>query len=66
MSAEAIVQIVGVALSQLAQHAPAVYRAIVGDGRTVEQVVGDAQRAAHSIPVRPAGSALDAYERGER
>lgn len=63
---DAVLPILGAVLSAVAAAWPEVYRAIVPDGRSPEQVVADARAAAQSIPLRPAGDALDEHERRVR
>jgi ribosomal protein L12E/L44/L45/RPP1/RPP2 len=61
MEATAILSIVEGGLRLLAEVAPAIYRAIVPDGRTVDEVIADARAAVEAIPERPAGRAIDAH-----
>ena len=57
---EAVLPILGAVLSALATYGPAVYRAVVPDGRSPEQVIADARAAVAAIPVAPAASSIDA------
>jgi hypothetical protein len=51
-------------LGVVAQHAPSVLAAITG-AYDDAQAIQRARDAVARIPARPAGSALDAHERGE-
>ena len=52
-------------LSVIAQLAPGVLKAMTGT-QTDQQAIERARDACRAIPTRPAGDAIDAYERGER
>jgi len=52
-------------LSVVAQLAPGVLKAMTG-AQTDQQAIERARDAYRAIPSRPAGDAIDAYERGER
>jgi hypothetical protein len=56
-----IIQLLGV----IAQLAPGVLKAMTG-AQSDQQALDRARDAYRAIPQRPAGDALDAYERGER
>jgi hypothetical protein len=51
-------------LRVLAEHGPAVYRAIVGPERSVEDVLNDARKAAIAIPTTPAADGIAEYKAG--
>lgn len=61
MDPAAILAMLEGALKLAATLFPPIYQAIVGDGRTPEQVIADARAAVEAIPERPAGAALDAH-----
>lgn len=60
MPADAILSIITAVLSAAATYAPPLYRAIVGDGRTLDQVLAEARVAVDAIPAAPAASSIDA------
>jgi hypothetical protein len=56
-----VIQLLGV----IAQIAPGVLKAMTG-AQTDQQAIERARDAYRAIPSRPAGSAIDAHERGEK
>lgn len=60
MPIDALITIGGSVLSALATYGPAVYRAIVPDGRSPGEVIADARAAVQAIPHAPAAAGIDA------
>jgi hypothetical protein len=61
---EVAITMIGAGLRVLAEHGPAVYRAIVGPERSVEDVLNDARKAAIAIPTTPAADGIAEYKAG--
>lgn len=59
MGADSLLTILGAVLSAAATYGPALYRAIVPDGRTPEQVIADARKAIAAIPHAPAADGIE-------